>query len=44
MRTAPEFIRGIWDTIKTENLFNGFAKTGYALSFRTAKMETDKSV
>ena len=44
MGTAPEFIRGIWHTIKTENRFNGFLETDYALSFRTAKVETDKSV
>jgi hypothetical protein len=44
MGTAPEFIRGIWGTIKTENRFNGFLETDYALSLCTAKEETDKSV
>ena len=44
MGTAPEFIRGIWGTIKTENRFNGFLETDYALSLRNAKEETDKSV
>ena len=44
MRTAPEFIWGIWGTIKTENRFNGFLETQYTLYLRTAKVETDKSV
>ena len=44
MRTAPEFIRGIWVTIKTENRFNGFLETQYTLYLRTAKVKTDKSV
>ena len=44
MRTAPEFIRGIWGTIKTENRFNGFLETDYTSSLRNAKEETDKSV
>ena len=44
MRTAPEFIRGVWHTIKTENRFNGFLETEYTSSLRNAKVETDKSV